>query len=243
MAATMMVERLMAIAPTAIGRSMPHGTKHAHGDRDRHEVVAGRPDQVLDHLGVRRTRQLDGRHDVPRVAPDKDDAGRLDGDVGAGADRDPHIGRRQRRCVVHAVTDHGHLAATFLEALDRSGLVGWQDLCGDLVDAEPASDRVGHGLAVAGDHRHPDAQGVQGVDRLLRLGSNLVLHRDDAGDLAIDDDVEDGPALTIPLGRDGQRLERGVGDEARSADGHGMALDLGTSTSTRQRLERGRGRD
>lgn len=39
-------------------------------------------------------RSLDGGADVERVGAHKDDVGRLDRDVGAGAERDPDIGLR-----------------------------------------------------------------------------------------------------------------------------------------------------
>ena len=165
--------------------------------------------------------------------------GRLDRDVRAGADRDPDIGGRECGGVVDAVADHGDRAAALLEALDGSGLVRRQHLRGDLVDAEPARDRVGDRLAVAGDHRDPDAEAVQRVDRLLRLRPDLVLDGDGADDASGDDDMQDGPTLTIPVRRDGQRFERHLGEQPRAADGDLDAVDAGASTATGQRLEPG----
>src|SRR4051794_15898094 len=97
--------------------------------------------------------------------------------------------------------DHGDLAAALLEAPDRSGFVSREDLRSDLVDPEAARDRVGDRLAVAGDHRHLDARGVEVVDRLLRLRPDLVLDCHDGGHGAIDDDVEDRPSLLVPARR------------------------------------------
>ena len=66
----------MAMAPTAIENVDAPGDEDAHRDRDRHEVVAGRPDEVLDHLVVGRPRQFDRGHHVPWVAANQHDAGR-----------------------------------------------------------------------------------------------------------------------------------------------------------------------
>ena len=47
-----------------------------------------------------------------------------------------------------------------------------------MIDVKPLGDRVRHGLAVAGDHRDPDAERMELLHRLGRLGPDLVLHRD-----------------------------------------------------------------
>ena len=59
------------------------------------------------------------RRDAARIAADERDVGRLDGDVGAGPDRDAEIGLGQRRRVVDAVADHRHGPAARLEPRDR----------------------------------------------------------------------------------------------------------------------------
>jgi hypothetical protein len=70
----MIVEALIAIAPTLIGRSMPHRDEHPGGHRDPEQVVAGRPCEVLDQLPIGGARQLDCADDVTQVVADKDDA-------------------------------------------------------------------------------------------------------------------------------------------------------------------------
>ena len=55
-----------------------------------------------------------------RVAADERDVGRLDRDVGAGADGDAQVGLGERRRVVDAVADHRDPAALGLEALRSS---------------------------------------------------------------------------------------------------------------------------
>ena len=100
---------------------------------------------------------------------------RLDRHVRPGPDRDPDIGRGEGRRVVDAVADHRDSSAALLEAADGVGLLGWQDLRRDLVDAEAPRNGVGNGLGIAGDHGHPEAEGMQPVDRLRGPGPHLVL--------------------------------------------------------------------
>ena len=85
--------------------------------------------------------------DVARVAADEHDAGRLDGHIGAGADGDADIRRSERGGVVDAVADHRHPPTTGLEAAHRGRLVCREHLGRNLVDAQPAGDRVRDGRA------------------------------------------------------------------------------------------------
>jgi hypothetical protein len=57
-------------------------------------------------------------------------------DVGAGADRGPHVVLGERARVVDAVADHRDLAALASELDDLGGLVAAQDLGDDVVDAK-----------------------------------------------------------------------------------------------------------
>ena len=59
--------------------------------RDRDDVVAGGPPEVLHHLSVVRPAERDDSRDIPRVAPDQDDVAGLDGDVRTGAYRDGDV--------------------------------------------------------------------------------------------------------------------------------------------------------
>ena len=76
------------------------------GDRDRDDVVAERPDEVLLDRRERGPAERDGLGDLRDVAVQERDVARLDRDVGAGAHRDADVGLRERRCVVDAVADH-----------------------------------------------------------------------------------------------------------------------------------------
>ena len=72
------------------------------------------------------------------------------------------------------------LPAADLEPAHGVGLVGRQHLRRDLVDPEPTRDGVRNRLRIPGDHRDPHAHGVEALDRLVGLGSDLVLERERA---------------------------------------------------------------
>ena len=71
------------------------------------------------------------------LARDERDVRRLDGDVGAGADREADVRLGQRRRVVDAVADHPDELALVLEAADLERLVLGQHLGEDAVDVRP----------------------------------------------------------------------------------------------------------
>ncbi len=122
------------------------------------------------------------RGDAARVARGEHDAGRFDGDVGAGADGQADVGAGEGGGVVDAVADHGDALAALLQVGDGLVLVLGEDLGEDLVDAEVAADGVGDLPGVAGDHRHVDAHPAEVVDGLSGLGADLVLERERADD-------------------------------------------------------------
>ena len=66
--------------------------------------------------------------DSHEVGPHQRDVGRLDGDVGAGADRDAHVRGGEGRGVVDAVTDHADERALLLQRRDLRGLLAREDL-------------------------------------------------------------------------------------------------------------------
>ncbi len=160
----MIVERLIATAAAAGGRTIPANSNAAGSDRDRNQVVGGRPDEVLDHLAVAGSGQVDHAGDAARVARCEHDTGRFDRDVGAGADRDADVGSGECGCVVDAVADHRDLVAACLEGGDLGVLVLREDLGEHFVDVELVGDGVGDLAGVAGDHRHPDVTVVKILD-------------------------------------------------------------------------------
>ena len=127
------------MAPTAGPSVMPAHDERAGGERDRDDVVPRAPRQVLHHLPVARVRQRDHADDAARVRRREHDTGRLDRDVGAGADRDPDVGARERRRVVHTVADHRHAQPARLELGDLAVLVLGEHLGEHLVDADVAA--------------------------------------------------------------------------------------------------------
>ena len=91
--------------------------------------------------------------------------GRLNGDVGAGADCDSQVRLRERGRVVDAITDHSHLLAGALQLGDLSRLVAGKNLGDHFPDAELPADAFCGGSIVARQHHNFDAQPLQGDDR------------------------------------------------------------------------------
>ena len=77
-----------------------------------------------------------------QVARDEREVGRLDRDVGAGADREPEVGLRERRRVVHAVADHRHDLALLPAAADLGDLLAGVDLGEHALDPDLRRDRA-----------------------------------------------------------------------------------------------------
>jgi hypothetical protein len=123
---------------------------------------------------------------------------------------------------------------------DRRSLVGRQDLRRDLVDAETSGDRVGDQLAVAGDHRHLDAHGVELLDCLGRLLSDLILDGESAEDPAIRNNVQDGAPIATPRLRRRVRFEAHICEQAWSTDSHGSTIHGRACAPTAKRLKVGR---
>lgn len=88
----MIVERLMAIAPTAMGRSIPQGTRRTSGHGDSDEVIARRPDQVMDQVYVAWDRSICGA--CERATPGSDAARE-------GLDPNEGVSSRRPRGTIH----------------------------------------------------------------------------------------------------------------------------------------------
>ena len=131
-----------------------------------------------------RAREGDRRDHAARVAADEGDVGRLDGHVGAGADRDPEVGRGEGRGVVDPVADHGHDLAPGAAARRRPpalspGRTSATDALGR--DARPGAATaraVARWSPVTSQASMPAA--VERPDGLGRLGLDRVGDRDEA---------------------------------------------------------------
>ena len=121
------------------------------------------------------------REHAARVVGGQHDAGGLDRDVGAGADRDADVGAGQRRGVVDAVADHRDPLARAPAARRPSA-----SLSSGSTSAKTSSMPSSAATASATCCASPviiatcDAARVQRVDRLARLGADLVLERERA---------------------------------------------------------------
>jgi len=220
----------MAIAPIAIaGRSRGTRTPAATGSQPG---CNRSPDEVLDHLAVRRPRQFDRRDDVTRSLRTRT----MPADSMAtscrrrwrsrhrGGEAGASLMRRRpwRPC------------AALLEAFTRR-LVGGSTCarprqCPTTERTESATAWLSPVIIA------PDAERVEGIDRLFRFGPDFVLHgiapatcrrRRHTGP----------PALAIPFFGDRERREyssaRRRGPQRPPRD-----VDLSTSATTRKRLER-----
>src|ERR1700737_3717809 len=98
--------------------------QHAQrGKGDRGGVVTEGPAEILMDRPQGLSRQLDRTHDTVEPAGHQRDIGGLDGDIGAGANRNAEIGLHQGGRVVDAVTNHRDHAALALQPLNLGHFV------------------------------------------------------------------------------------------------------------------------
>ena len=159
----------------------PEGDKqHTGSQRDSNGVVEEGPEQVLLDVADHRVGEFDGGNGIQQVALHQDDVGRFDGDIGAGANGNAHIGSGQGRGIIDAVADHGNLFALGLELADLLLLILGEDLCHHPVDAGLAADGLGGFLVIAGEHHHIDAQLFEFSNGLAAGRLDHIGHRDQA---------------------------------------------------------------
>ena len=87
-------------------------------------------------LALGAARDRDGGRHVERVRAHQHHIGDLDRDVGAGPDRQAHVGASEGGGVVHPVSDHGHGEPACLELGDLGVFVLGEDLGHHLVKPE-----------------------------------------------------------------------------------------------------------
>ena len=114
----------------------------------------------------------------------EDDAGRLDGDVGAGADGDADVGAGERGGVVDAVADHRDRAARGLAARRPArSLSSGSTSAKTSSTPRSAADGVGDLAGVAGDHHDRATPSAWSSSTACAgLGADLVLERERADD-------------------------------------------------------------
>src|SRR5947209_5961975 len=122
------------------GEIKPPANQQTPRDRNGDEVISARPNEILHHLSVGCSRQLDCPDYVARIATHEHDSRGFNRDVRSRTDRDSYIGGGQGRRVVHAVADHRDLVATSLKALYCRSLVSGKHLGCDFIDSETPSD-------------------------------------------------------------------------------------------------------
>ena len=146
---------------------------------------------------------------------------------------------RERRRVVHAVADHRDSATLGLQLLHGRGLVLGAHAGEEPVDAELGGDGCGDGFRVTGDHHDLHAPVVEGGDGVARFRADLVRETQRAGDLAVDEDVQDDGSLAPPALSDRQLAAAFLLEQIRAADLHRAVADTGPDPDGRGGLESG----
>ena len=211
LAATTMVEALMRMAPTAGDRVMPA--------QARTPAASGMATMLYPaaHARFWTILRYDARDsritpiDAAGVAAGQHHAGRLDGDVGAGADGDAHVGPGQCGGIVDPVTHHGDRAAPAPGGrrppgpCPRAAPRRTPRRCRGRAATASATCRASPVIITTSTPMPP-----QVGDGLPGLGPHLVLERQGADHLAL-------PAHQVRHGRAPRRPPVGGGSEARRA--------------------------
>ena len=94
---------------------------------------------------------------------------------------------------VDAIADRGDQTALSLQLLDDFRLVGGQHVGGLPRQTKPLADGIGHRRVVARQHDGvANTHAIEGFNDLRALRPDTVLIGDEAGQLAIDGDIEAG---------------------------------------------------
>jgi hypothetical protein len=128
------------------------------GQRNGDDVIARRPEEILDYLPVRCSRKLQDCKYVPRVAAHEDYIRRLDRYVRPRANRDAKVGFDQRRRVIDAITDHGHSETVRFGLPYPLHFLMRQSFGKILVESKSRGDRPGDLFRIASDHHAPYTQ-------------------------------------------------------------------------------------
>jgi hypothetical protein len=152
----------------------PQRVEDPRGDGHAHEVVDESPEEVLPDGPDGQPRQTQHRGNLPQVGRENGHAGRLEGDVAAVAQGDPHVGPGQRGAVVDAVAGHGDDVASALQVADVGLLLAGQHPGLYAGDSGGPSHGGGRGLLVARQHVDLDAAAAELRDGLARSLAQAV---------------------------------------------------------------------
>ncbi len=111
-------------------------------------------------------REGDCLHNEHQVAGDNGHFGHINGNIGTLAHGYANVGSCQRLRVVYAVANHGHYLALLLQLCYKLGLIGWESLGLEVVDANLLRNGSGRLMVIAREHVHLNAQ-------LLELSNGL----------------------------------------------------------------------
>ena len=153
-----------------------HGSCSHHGvhliaeqagcQRDADYIVEEGPEQVLVDIGHGAPAQPYSCGHIRKPTVHQDDVGRIDGHIRPGTDGDADICPGQSRCVVDAVSHHGHQAPGFLEFPDHRFFAFRQDASHHSIHPGLPADGFSRPLVVPGDHDHFDPHVLEFFDGL-----------------------------------------------------------------------------
>ena len=244
LSATTMVETLISTAPTAGGSVMPAQAKRAGGERDRDDVVAGRPREVLHHLAVARAVRGGSRATTPRGSFE---ASTTPADSMATSVPAPMAMPTSARASAGASLTPSPTMATVRPRAWSSATLA--SLSSGRTSANTSStprsraDRVGDLAGVAGDHHDAlDPSWRSCVDGLSCFGADLVLERERADDVVGSHEVEHRRAACAPpcrlVGCSSRGLvEPALAEQRGPADRVAAAVDGGLDAAAGDRPE------
>ena len=158
------------------------------------------------------------------IVPEEHDVGALPRDVGPGPHRHPDGRCRERRGVVHAITNHDDLPAAGDEAIDAIELRFRKELRLCLVDTKFTTHGLAHSPVIARKKDRSQAHRFQRSDRRHRLWTERVSNEDDADEASASRDEH----LACCLSFDARRRHRdAVLSEEGPIPGENLLCDEG----------------
>ncbi|KAG9559481.1 hypothetical protein KCV01_g21497, partial [Aureobasidium melanogenum] len=185
-------------------------------------------------------RQRTRPHDAREIALEQRHRRAFDGDIATVTHADADIGRRQRRCVVHAVAGHRHGATRRLQLRDHLRLVLRRRTGMHLVDRQRRRHGLRRRLAVAGKHHQTHALRMQSIQRRRRGRLDRIRQRKHAGKTTIHRQEHRRRALQPPLLNErtaGTDIHALMFHQARIAHRHVTTIDTATDTAPHGHLE------